>query len=93
MNRAERRSAGKVPDGEYEPSGFARLARPACSQCSGPVEWFGIGDACDDLGLDQVNAFLDRLGSFDWSEEGPDLEFWRCRACGEMGMFANPVVA
>ena len=92
MNRRERRAAG--PE-EYVPSGFARFVRPTCSECSGSVEWFAIGDACDALGFDQVNRFLDLLGSesFDTSEDGPDVEFWRCRDCGEMGMFASSDVA
>jgi hypothetical protein len=94
VNRAERRAARKKPEeAEYEPSGFARFARPTCSMCSGPVEWFGIGDAIDTLGSDQVNAFLEQLGSFDFGPDGPDFEFWRCRVCGQMGMFASPEVA
>ena len=95
MNRAERRAAAKMPepDEEYEPSGFARFARPTCAECSGALEWFGIGDAIDTLGSDQVNAFIERLRVFDWSEDGPDFEFWRCRVCGAMGMFTSPEVA
>lgn len=90
MNRAERRAA-KVVEPKYEPPLFVRLMRPACSECSGPVTWFGgIGDAGDSLGFDQVNAILDRLdgaGSLAWwRDDGPDLEFWRCKRCGESGV-------
>lgn len=95
MNRAERRAArrGGVGVRDCEPALLVRLLRPACPECSGPLDWFGgIGDAGESLGVDQVNAILERLdgsGSLAWwRDDGPELHFWRCRrrTCGESGV-------
>lgn len=89
MNRAQRRSA-KRSVLEYEPvNPFARMMRPSCSECSGPVQWMSIGEALDVLGVDGLNRL------FPDGFEDPDeveLDFWRCRSCGNSGVL-GPAIA
>lgn len=88
MSRGQRRGAVEV-DVEYEPfCPGAKIMRPWCPECRGAVEWMSLGEACDSLGFAQVNAFLDMLGSsLDRGfEDDEEMDFWRCRKCGEMGV-------
>jgi len=81
VNRAERRSLKGAP------GVMQHLCRPKCPLCSGPVEWMGLGQAVDKLGVDQVNGFLDQLlGAITDDDE---LDFWRCRRCGHTGVLAG----
>jgi hypothetical protein len=48
----------------------------------------GLGDACDVLGFDQVNGFLNQLAGA--TVEGDELDFWQCRKCGHSGVLAAP---
>ena len=81
MNRAQRRSL------KGSPGVVKHLVRPSCPRCAGAVEWMGLGQAVDTLGVDQVNAFLDQMdGSITDDDE---IEFWRCRTCGHVGALAS----
>jgi hypothetical protein len=73
---------------DYGPVGsLAQQMRPECSECLAPVEWLGLGDAVDVLGVDLVNEFLGRLN---WDGE-VELDFWRCVKCGNAGALSAPV--
>jgi len=82
MNRAERRWLKGAP------GVMQHLARPNCSLCSGAVEWMGLGDAVDSFGADRVNLFLDAL-EIELSDDS-EIDFWRCRKCGQTGAMAAP---
>jgi hypothetical protein len=89
MNREERRAARRAGcGGEYEPvTPFARVMRPQCSECSGPVQWMSLGEAGSVLGIGTVNRFFSEASeAIGYQLDAGDLvDFWRCRSCDNSG--------
>jgi hypothetical protein len=78
-------SARRVKRGSGPIGALSEVVRGSCTDCGGPVEWLGLGDAVDVLGVDLVNEFLDYL---DWDGE-EDLDFWLCPGCGTVGVLGD----
>lgn len=89
MNRQERRRSSKRESARVPVSSWmSQLVRSSCSACSGPIQWMGMGEACDLLGFKLVNEFLDMLGNP--NTDVVDVDFWRCRKCGHSGVLVDP---